>query len=149
MKVVPCTISRAREVVRAYHRHNRPPVSGLFAIAAEAEGRMVGVAIVGRPVARALQDGFTAEVTRTCTLPGAPKGTVSFLYAACRRAAHTLGYRDVITYTLQSESGASLRGAGWQMELELRARSEWSTPARPREKGTVDRVAKKRWRATA
>jgi hypothetical protein len=87
MKVIPCTISRAKEIVREHHRHNRPPVSGLFALAAELDGVMIGVAIVGRPVARRLQDGITAEVTRTCTLPGAPKGTVSFLYSACRRVA--------------------------------------------------------------
>ncbi len=146
MMVVPCTIQRAREIVRVHHRHNRPPVSGLFALAAELDGELVGVAIVGRPVARALQDGKTAEVTRTCTLPGAPKGAVSFLYAACRRAAHALGYREIITYTLATESGASLRGAGWQMELELRPRSEWNTPARKRGPGTVDHVTKRRWR---
>ncbi len=147
MNVVPCTISRAREVVRIHHRHNRPPVSGLFAIAAEANGELVGVAIVGRPVSRVLDDGRTAEVTRVCTLPDAPKGACSFLYAACRRAALTHGFKRLITYTLATESGASLRGAGWQMEMELRPRSEWSTPARRRERGTVDHVAKRRWRA--
>jgi hypothetical protein len=145
MKVIPCTIKRAREIVRDYHRHNRPPVSGLFALAAELSGEIIGVAIVGRPIARGLQDGFTAEVTRTCTLPCAPKGAVSFLYAACRRAAFALGYRKLITYTLQSESGASLCGAGWQMELELKPRSGWDTPSRRRAKGTVDGVAKLRW----
>jgi len=149
MKVIPCTISRAREVVRFHHRHNRPPVSGLFAIAAEMDGEMIGVAIVGRPVARKLQDGFTAEVTRTCTLPVAPKGTVSFLYAACRRAAFAIGYRKLITYTLQSESGASLRGAGWQLELNLAPSRPWNVPSRPRKPGTVDGVAKTRWSVSA
>ena len=147
MKIVPCTIKRAREIVREYHRHNRPPVSGIFAIAAELDGKLVGVAIVGRPVARRLQNGFIAEVTRTCTLPSAPKGAVSFLYAACRRAAFALGYRKLITYTLQSESGASLRGAGWQMELKLKPRAGWDTPSRRRANGTVDGVAKLRWSA--
>ena len=145
MKVIPCTISRAKEIVREHHRHNRPPVSGLFALAAELDGVMIGVAIVGRPVARRLQDGITAEVTRTCTLPGAPKGTVSFLYSACRRVAFSLGYRKVITYTLASESGASLRGAGWQMELELKPSRPWNVPSRHREPGTTDGLAKRRW----
>jgi len=147
MKVVPCTITRAKEIVSEYHRHNRPPVSGLFALAAESDGKTIGVAIVGRPIARGLQDGFTAEVTRTCTLPDAPKGTVSFLYSASRRAAHALGYRKVITYTLQSESGAALRGAGWQLELELKPRPGWDTPSRHRETGTVDNIGKRRWSA--
>jgi hypothetical protein len=117
-------------------------------MAAELDGETIGVAIVGRPVARALQDGFTAEVTRTCTLPGAPKGAVSFLYSACRRAAFALGYRKLITYTLASESGASLRGAGWQMEMELKPRPGWDAPSRKRGEGTVDNVAKRRWAAT-
>lgn len=149
MKVVPCTITKAKEIVREYHRHNRPPLGGLFALGAELDGRLLGVAITGRPVARGLQDGFTAEVTRTCTLPGAPKGTVSFLYAACRRVAFSLGYRKIITYTLASESGASLRGAGWEDEKHLRPRKGWTTPSRVRKPGTVDNVAKIRWKAEA
>jgi len=143
--VEPCTIQRAREIVREYHRHNRPPLGGLFALSAVLDGRVIGVAIVGRPCARALQDGYKAEVTRTCTLPNAPKGTVSFLYAACRRAAIALGYRKLYTYTLQSESGASLRGAGWKREAELKARKGWDAPSRHRGPGTVDGVAKVRW----
>jgi hypothetical protein len=148
MTVVPCTITRAREIIRLHHRHNRPPVGGLFALAAELDGELVGVAMVGRPVARMLQDRFTAEVTRTCTLPSAPKGAVSFLYAACRRVAFALGYRKLITYTLASESGASLRGAGWQMEAELKPRAGWDTPSRRRAAGTVDNTAKRRWAAS-
>lgn len=127
MRVVPCSIQFAREIVREHHRHKRPPLGGLFAIGAEHEGVLIGVAIVGRPCARALQDGYRAEVTRTCTLQGAPKGTLSFLYSAARRAAAALGYQKVYTYTLQSESGASLRGAGWTKEKELKARKGCET----------------------
>jgi hypothetical protein len=145
MTVVPCTIKRAKEIVALYHRHNRPPISGLFALAAELENKIIGVAIVGRPVARRLQDGFTAEVTRTCTLPDAPKGTVSFLYSACRRVAFALGYRKLITYTLQYESGASLRGAGWNLEAQLKPSRPWNVPSRPRKAGTVDGLPKCRW----
>jgi hypothetical protein len=88
-----------------------------------------GVAIVGRPVARHLDNGWTVEVNRTCT-----DGTAnanSMLYGAAARAARALGYRRLITYTLKSESGASLRGAGWHVVGERDGRS-WSCPSRPR-----------------
>ena len=155
MTLAPCTISAARRFVAKWHRHNRPPVSALFAVALEHEGEIIGVAMVGRPVARMLQDGRTVEVTRTCTKPDAPKGAVSKLYSHCRRAAHALGWMSCITYTLATESGASLRGAGWQLEMDLSPRAGWDTPSRRRgslplldDERTVDRVAKRRWRVT-
>lgn len=113
MNVAPISIREANAWVALNHRHNLPVGSALFALAAEHSGRRYGVAIIGRPVARALCDGFTVEVRRVCVVDESPKGTCSFLYAASRRAAHVLGYRKVLTYTLESESGASLRGAGW------------------------------------
>jgi hypothetical protein len=149
LNVVPLTIKRANEVVGEYHRHNKPTSGGLFAIGALHNGELVGAAIVGRPVARHLDNKFTAEVTRTCVMPSAPKNTTSFLYGACRRIAFSMGYEKVITYTLQTESGASLRGAGWQMELELAPRSGWDTPSRRRKPGTVDGVGKRRWCSVA
>lgn len=127
--LVPCSIADAREFVRQHHRHHQPPISGLFSVAV-AEGETIrGVAIVGRPVARMLQDGFTAEVTRVAT-DGA-KNAPSMLYGACWRAARALGYRRLITYTLASEPGTSLRAVGWRTVAEVRGRS-WSCPSRPR-----------------
>lgn len=119
--VVPCTIQEAKEFVANFHRHNRPPTSGLFAVGASDGEKLIGVAIVGRPVARAFQNGETAEVTRCCVVDGAPKGTPSALYGACWRAARALGWQRLITYTLQTEGGASLRGAGWKVIAERSA----------------------------
>jgi hypothetical protein len=79
------------------------------------DGKLVGVAIVGNPLSATLMDGWTAEVLRVCTIEGAPKGTCSMLYQACWRAWRAMGGRRLITYTLQSESGASLRGANWRV----------------------------------
>lgn len=90
---------------------------------------MVGVAIVGRPVARNADDGFTAEVIRLCTT-GVANGC-SRLYAACWRAAKGMGYRRMITYILATESGTSLRAAGWQQLGCVRGRS-WDRSKRPR-----------------
>lgn len=118
VSIVPCTLREAGTFVANFHRHNKPPQGGLFAVGASDGAEMVGVAIVGRPIARHQQDGQTAEVTRCCVRDGAPKGTPSALYGACWRAAKALGWRRLITATLQSESGASLRGAGWRVIAE-------------------------------
>lgn len=123
------TLTDARAYVEQQHRHHPPPQGGLFAVGV-AEGETVrGVAIVGRPVARMNDDGFTAEVTRVAT-DGA-RNACSMLYGACWRAARALGYRKVITYTLASEPGTSLRASGWRVVGEVKGRS-WSVPSRPR-----------------
>lgn len=119
--IVPCTLREAGEFVANFHRHNKPPQGGLFAVGAEWGGQLVGVGIVGRPVSRHMQDGGTAEVTRCCVRPDAPKGAPSAIYGALWRACRALGWRRLITYTLQSESGASLRGAGWRVIAERAA----------------------------
>jgi hypothetical protein len=129
LAVVPCSISDAREYVRQFHRHHRPPVSALFAVACAAGERVCGVAIVGRPVARMLQDGWTAEVTRLAT--DGTRNACSILYAACWRASRALGYRKLITYTLASEGGSSLRAAGWREVGRVSGRS-WNCKSRPR-----------------
>lgn len=127
--IVPCLLTEAAEFVTNFHRHNRAPVGGLFAVGASDGQELVGVAIVGRPVARLAQNGTTVEVTRCCVHNNAPKGTPSALYSACWRAAKALGWRRLITYTLQTESGASLRGAGWQLIAERSARdpAQWQS----------------------
>lgn len=122
-------LSDAAEFCAQHHRHHKPPIGGLFAVAV-ADGRNVrGVAIVGRPVARGNNDGWTAEVTRVAT--DGTRNACSMLYAACWRAARALGYRKLITYTLAEESGSSLRAVGWRVVGEVRGRS-WSCKSRPR-----------------
>jgi hypothetical protein len=129
LAVVPCSIGDAIEFIRQNHRTHRPPKSGYFACAVAAGDQICGVAIVGRPVARALQDGFTADVTRTAT--DGTKNACSKLYAACWRAARALGYRRMGTYILASEPGTSLRAAGWRELYRVTGRS-WNCPSRPR-----------------
>jgi hypothetical protein len=147
LSLVPVTLSDAIAFVRQHHRHHGAPVSGLFAVGCYSElaADVCGVAIVGRPVARLAQDGWTAEVTRCCT-DGTPNAC-SILYAAACRAARALGYRKLITYTLASEGGASLRAAGWRVVGEVRAKS-WTCPSRPRVDRTP-RQPKLRWEASA
>lgn len=148
MKVIPLTLERANEVVAEWHRHNKPVRGHRFSIGAEHAGELVGVAIVGRPVARKLDQHFTAEVNRLCTVPGAPKGTCSFLYGACRRIWGAMGGTRLVTYTLRSESGSSLRGAGWTPEpVRPAGGSGWQT--RDRDHQQVFEELKIRWDAPA
>lgn len=115
LKVVPITLREAGRFVENFHRHNKPPQGGRWAIGASDGARLVGVAIVGRPVARLLQDGETAEIIRLCTNDDAPKNACSMLYGRCWRIWQMMGGTRMVTYTLQAESGASLRGAGWKL----------------------------------
>lgn len=133
LQIIPCSLTDAREFVRQFHRHHAPPVSGLFAVACGIADKVCGVAIVGRPVARALQDGFTAEITRVAT--DETPNACSILYSACWRAARALGFRKLVTYTLTSESGVSLKASGWKEVGRVEGRS-WHCPSRPR----VDRA---------
>lgn len=109
----------ANSFIESFHRHNKPVTGAKFCIGASDGNDLMGVAVTGRPVARLLDDGFTAEVTRCCVRNDAPKGTPSFLYAACWRAWRAMGGTKLITYTLASEGGASLRGAGATMIAQL------------------------------
>ena len=127
--IQPLTLSEANEFVRKHHRHHRPVPGAKFCIGVSDGDSVRGVAIVGRPVARMLDDGWTLEVNRVAT--DGTKNACSALYGACRRATFALGYKKLITYTLPEEGGASLRAAGWKCLGEAGGGS-WSMPSRPR-----------------
>lgn len=148
MNVVPVSLAVAREFVARHHRHHLPRKSHKFSIGlADDDGVLVGVAIVARPSARHFDDGFTCEVSRTCT-DGTPNAN-SMLYGACWRAVKAMGYRRLVTYTQAGESGASLRGAGWRIVAERPARKGWDghSVARPREDHGTGGVARTLWEA--
>jgi hypothetical protein len=156
--VVPIIQIQAFEFVAQYHRHHNAPVGSIFQVAVKdsekteniekcgrldlfGEGisvtakrkidpKIVGVAVVGRPVARRSDDGLTLEVTRLCT--DGTKNVCSMLYAACWRASKALGYVRLITYILNTEPGTSLKASGWKLVGE-RGGGSWSVPSRPRE----------------
>ena len=130
LEIVPCTLRAANAYVKEHHRHHKPPQGARFALAvADEDGVLRGVAMVGNPVARMLNDGRTAEVVRVAT-DGCPNAC-SALYGAAWRAARALGYKKLITYTLQEEGGASLRGAGWTCIGEAGG-GTWNRKSRPR-----------------
>jgi len=112
--VVPCTFPKANALVDKWHRHHAKLPGGFawYCCVAVVGGEVVGTAIAGRPTNRNNDDKQTVEVLRVATdgTPNAP----SALLGACARAARSLGARRILTYTLDEESGASLRGAGWE-----------------------------------
>ncbi len=126
---VRISLAQANAFVADLHRHHKPVVGHLFSIGAVLGETLVGVVIVGRPVARMRDNGVTAEVTRLCT--DGTRNACSFLYGAAARAAFALGFTRIGTYTLPSEGGASLRASGWKL-IGQRGGGEWSTPSRPR-----------------
>lgn len=132
LELQPITFREASEFVRVKHRHHPPPISWKFGCAVNDGEKVVGVIMVGRPVARAFDDGYSVEVSRCCT--DGTKNACSKLYRAAEKAAMALGYRRLITYTRSDESGASLRAVGWRVIAQRPARS-WSSSspgARPR-----------------
>lgn len=157
MKLVPVPLSlrEANDFVESFHRHSKRTSrdGGKFAIGASNGEQLVGVAIVGNPISASLMDGATAEVLRVCTSGAAPKGTGSFLYGRCWRIWQQMGGKRMVTYTLQTESGATLRGAGWTIMGEVKPHDRW------REKRSRDAIAREwqpiygqgkfRWEITA
>lgn len=123
-------LDEAKVFIREHHRHHVPPVGHKFSLGLSDGERIVGVATIGRPVSRMLDDGFTLEVNRLCVLEGVPNGC-SKLYAAAWRVARNLGYRKLITYILDSEKGTSLYASGWRLVHKTDGGS-WSVPSRPR-----------------
>jgi len=130
LAIVPLDLAEANELVSRWHRHHKPTVGHKFSIGvADESGEVIGAAIIGRPVARRSDDGWTLEVLRVST--DGTKNACSALYGAAWRAARAMGYRRLITYTLPSEGGTSLRAAGWKLVGETPGGS-WSRSSRPR-----------------
>jgi len=144
LRVVPCSLEQAKAYVALHHRHHTPSTGARYAVAvADPDGLIRGVAMIGRPVARVLDDGWTLEVNRVAT-DGCPNAC-SALYGASVRLAKSLGYHKLLTYIREDEPGTSLRAAGWEFEQHIRARC-WNMPGRRRTDKT-DIVRRSRWSA--
>jgi hypothetical protein len=130
LRIQPCTLRQANAFVQRFHRHHRKSPGHRFSVAITDGQEIRGVAICGRPVSRHLDDGLTIEVNRCCT-DGVPNGC-SMLYGAARRIAREMGYVRLITYILESESGTSLKAAGWKQMASSRG-GTWSRVERERQ----------------
>jgi hypothetical protein len=130
MQIVPLSLKAANSYILANHRHHGKVQGHKFSVGLQMNGELVGCAVVGRPIARMLDDGLTAEVTRLCT--DGTRNACSKLYTACQRIAAEMGYRKIVTYILASESGVSLKGAGWTQAANSSG-GTWSRTSRLRE----------------
>ncbi len=130
LELMPISLAAANGFVAEHHRHHKPVRGHKFSLGCMVGGQLVGVAIVGRPVSRYLDDGLTLEVNRLCT--DGTKNACSFLYRAAARVAKVMGYRKIITYILDTENGTSLRASGWQC-AGLAGGREWTGKRRPPE----------------
>ncbi|ABR10461.1 MULTISPECIES: XF1762 family protein [Bacteria] len=146
LRVEPISLRAANAFVQEHHRHHKPARGHKFSVSVVDEaGRIHGVGIAGRPVSRHLDASGHLEVVRVCT--DGTRNVCSMLYGSLRRAGVALGYQPhkIITYTLASEPGGSLRAAGWHDD-GVAGGGSWDVPSRPR----VDQAPtepKRRWRA--
>ena len=146
LQIIPLNLDEANTLVALWHRHHKPALSHKFSLGvADDAGTVHGCAIVGRPVARMLDDGWSLEVTRCCT--DGTRNAPSMLYGAAWRVARAMGYKRLGTYTLPQEGGASLRAAGWRL-IGQAGGGSWSRDARPRV-DTHPTQHKLRWEVSA
>ena len=131
-EIVPISFRYACNVVELFHRHHKPPQGHKFSIGLEVDGVMAAVVIVGRPVARGLDDGRTLEVTRICVIEDGIKNCVSILLGTVCKAGKAMGYLKIVTYILEEEYGSSLKASNFTIDGYVHGRS-WSTPSRLRE----------------
>jgi hypothetical protein len=152
--LVPVTLDEAQEYVGLHHSHSDPTLSHMWSLGAVAEGRIVGVSVIGRPTAPVLQNGdpWALEVLRCCVeRDEADKGyrnACSFLYGASWRSIKARGYLRAVTYTKDGENGASLRAAGWVPMHYRRPRSSGWDSREGRKSGGA-RVGGERWEIRA
>lgn len=130
LRVRPVPFGQAAAFCAVYHRHLKPPAGHVFSLGVFAGRRLVGVAIVGRPVARHLDDGCTLEITRVAS--DGTRNACSALLGACRRESRRRSIKRLVTYTLPSEPGISLRAAGFRAD-GMTAGGRWDRNGRPRQ----------------
>ena len=114
MKCIPISMAEANEFIIKLHRHSKKVRGCKFCIGAMKDNKLVGILVLGRPVARKLDNRYTAEVLRTCS--DGTKNVNSFLYAKAWNIWQQMGGNKIITYTLQKESGISLKACGFEKE---------------------------------
>jgi L-amino acid N-acyltransferase YncA len=143
MKAARVELVEANLFVDIVHRHHKPVRGHRYTVGAEHGGKLVGVATVGRPVARAVDQKFVAEVLRLAT--DGTKNACSFLYAKAAQVAELLGFREIQTYILDTETGTSLKAAGWECVGQT-AGGSWNCPSRGGRREDQPQNPKTKWR---
>ena len=142
LKACRVELSEANAFVLAVHRHHKPVQGHRFSIGVENDGKLVGVAIVGRPVARMTDQKNVAEVTRLAT--DGTRNACSFLYAQCARAAQAMAFSEIQTFILSSEPGTSLKASGW-VNRGPSSGGDWNRPSRGGRRTDQPQEPKVKW----
>jgi hypothetical protein len=143
LRLRPATLAQANEMITTLHRHHKRVVGHRFSISCASEDGVVrGIAVVGRPVARAVPQYAVAEVTRLVT--DGSKNACSILYSACARAAKAMGYDRIQTYLLEDEPATSVKAAGWVFD-GMTAGGDWNNSPRKGRRTDQPMGAKQRW----
>lgn len=146
VRAQPLTRDEANAVVYDAVRSHR------YAIGAFVGNGVVGCVIVGNPIAQALCDGTTFEVTRLCTY--GHKNAATFLLGSAWRAARAMGVRRLVSYLRADERGTSYRAAGWHCVADVKGRA-WDTGNKAQRwipglyEPTTEIVDRTRWEITA
>jgi hypothetical protein len=116
-KFKPIKLKNANKFIDKYHRHNKPVTGHKYSISVvnKKTGETIGVAIIGRPISRYLDDGNTLEILRLCVKDN-NKNLCSMIYGRVTKIAFLLGYESIITYTLDHEKGVSLLASGFEFD---------------------------------
>lgn len=142
LALVHVELAEANAFVALHHRHHKPVAGHRFSVGVRDGENIVGVAICGRPVARACDKAATVEVVRLCT--DGTKNACSFLYSACARAARELGYRLIQTYVLETEPATSLTASGWTLAAITRG-GKWKHTDGKARRDDQPTCKKQRW----
>ncbi|MFK4046384.1 Hypothetical protein HVIM_03893 (plasmid) [Roseomonas mucosa] len=147
LEIRPVSFAHAADFVRRHHAHNAAPTAWRYGAAITNGVSLLGVVMVGNPVARGLMGRGTVEVNRLCIRRDVPRvlawNACSQLYGWAAREAEARGFERIVTYTRVDEEGGSLRACGWIREAHVRGRL-WNSPMRAR----TDRASlidKHRW----
>jgi hypothetical protein len=129
-EVLQITLKEAQTFINTFHRHHKQPQGHRFSLGLFVANQLVGVIVAGRPVARLNDNGSTLEITRCCVLEGFKNG-ITILCGRVYQTAKLWGYKQVITYTLESENGVSMKAAGFRCIGKTKGGS-WNSPNRKR-----------------
>lgn len=128
LEIKPISLKEANMYVELNHRHHRKATGHKFSLGVYEGDVLKGVAIVGRPLSRFLDDGMTLEVLRLCT--DGTYNACSILYGRSARIAKEMGYKKIITYILEEEQGTSLKASGWKCEETNVGGGSWENCSR-------------------
>lgn len=147
LEIGEISLAKAKAFVLEHHRHCNPPAGWRFGAGIRNGAEIIGVVMVGRPVARMLDPKGVLEVNRLCLSTNIAEGLAwnacSMAYGWAAREARRRSYPKIVTYTRADEPGTSLIAAGWVVESRTKGR-HWSSPSRVREKKGVA-IDKLRW----